>query len=310
MRDHLDALARDGFTVLPGLFDAADCAVISRAAGLLERLAPGKTVEQRFGNVRFFSGSEGQGESLRSTIWCALLDPELEALRRDPRLLAVLEPLIGDTILQVTNQIHTKIAGSRTSFPPHTDRSSRERAQGTAIRNLERSFFQTAIVAEDTPAERGALFFLPGSHRWSPGSSYAAPVDEYRHPGADFQPTVPEGFVVVEARAGDLVVWHGDTVHGSALNLATEGRRPLYINGYVSGEDALRGYWAWIQGQAVRMPGIEVPVVVYGAAAFDAFDLPAGVRLRAAYQALLATSTPLLKAATAPSPTAPARAGT
>ena len=281
------ALERDGFTVVSGLFSPGECADVDRAAARFEQLAPGRHFEARHGNVRFFSGAEPDGRtSLRSTTWCALLDPGLERLRRDPRLYGVLEPLLGPTMLQVTNQVHTKLAGSRTSFPPHTDRSSRDRAQGHAIRHLERSFYQTALVAEDTPRERGAVFFLPGSHRWSPGTAYAAPVSESKRPDEDFQDDVPDGFVVAECRAGDLLVWHGDTVHGSAVHRGSQGRRPLYINGYVRGSDAMRGYWAWIDGVPVPMPGIDVPVHVYGEASFDAFDLPAGIALRDAYRAL------------------------
>ena len=279
------ALEQQGFVLVKDVFTAAECAEISTAAEILAALAPGRHFQKRYGNVRFFSGLEDDGTtSLRSVIWCALLDARLEALRRDPRLYALLRPLLGDTIRQVTNQIHVKRSGSRTSFPPHSDRSSRVRAQGEEIRNLDRCFFQTAIVAEAMGPHNGGLFFMPGSHRWSPQSAYAELVQESRRPEEDFQATIPEGCVPVHAEAGDLLIWHGDTVHGSAISTAAAGQRPLYINGYVRAADCMRGYWSWIQGQPVAMPDIEVPVLVYGQPCFDAFAPKDGRQLRALYQ--------------------------
>lgn len=285
MRAWRDELDEQGFVRIPGVFEAERCAEIRDAAARILALAPGRAFDQRFGNVRFFSGREPDGtESLRSVIWCALLDERLEALRRDARLLDVLEPLIGDTLRQVTNQIHYKLPHSRTSFPLHSDRSSRQRAQGAEIRNLEASFYQTAIVAEPMGDHNGGLYFLPGSHRWSPGTVYAAHVDEARRPEEDFQAEMPEGCVSVEANAGDLLIWHGDAVHGSALNHASHGLRALYLNGYCRATDSLRGYWAWIRGQPVPMPDIDVPVLVYGEPRFEAFALEAGRALLEAYR--------------------------
>ncbi len=274
-----------GFVRIPAVFDAATCEGVRDAAARILALAPGRRFDQRFGNVRFFMGQEPDGtESLRSVIWCALLDERLEALRRDARLLDVLRPLLGDTLRQVTNQIHYKLPHSRSSFPLHSDRSSRQRAQGAEIRNLHSSFYQTAIVAEPMGAHNGGVYFLPGSHRWSPGTVYAAHVDEARRPEEDFQAEMPAGCVAVEADVGDLLVWHGDAVHGSALNHASGGMRALYLNGYARAQDCLRGYWAWIRGQPVPMPDIDVPVLVYGEPRFDAFALEAGQALLEAYR--------------------------
>lgn len=285
MQSWQQSLQEQGFVRIPGVFEAERCAEIRDAAARILALAPGRDFAERFGNVRFFSGQEPDGTaSLRSVIWCALLDARLEALRRDARLLDVLRPLLGDTLRQVTNQIHYKLPHSRTSFPLHSDRSSRERAQGEEIRALHDSFYQTAIVAEPMGAHNGGLYFLPGSHRWSPGTVYAAHVDETRRPEEDFEATMPEGCVLVEAAPGDLIVWHGDAVHGSALSHAASGMRPLYLNGYVRGQDCLRGYWAWIRGVPVPMPDIDVPVLVYGAPRFEAFALEAGRQLWERYQ--------------------------
>ena len=198
---------------------------------------------------------------------------------------SVLRPLLGDTLRQVTNQLHFKFAGSRTSFQLHADRSSRMRDQGTEIRTLDSCFYQTAIVTEPMNPSNGGIYFVAGSHRWSGASPYGDAADVSRRPDEDFEETMPEGCVPIVANAGDVIVWHGNTVHGSALRRSGTGGRVLYVNGYVRGADSLRGYWAWIRGTPVPLPPIDVPVVVYGAPSFEVFELDRARALLEAYRA-------------------------
>ncbi len=284
-------LEERGYTHIPRVFSAAECASIRAAGARIVAVSAGHSFEERFGNVRFFMGAAPDA-TLRSAIWCALLDPELERLRRDPRLFAYLRPLLGDSVRQVTNQLHFKLPGSRASFPLHSDRSSRDRAQGGEIRNLDRSFYQTAIVAERMGRHNGGVYFLPGSHRWSPGTPYAAHVDARRRPEEDFAGAMPEGCEAIEADEGDLLLWHGDAVHGSAVSHDPTSARLLYLNGYARAEDCLRGYFAWIDVAPVPMPPIGVPVLVYGPPDLDAFRLDEGEALRARVDALRGATTP------------------
>ena len=262
MSRFLQDMQNDGFSKVSNVFASCECEELLEAAARMQRMATGRHFTERFGNVRFFNNTT-QNE-LRSVIWCGLLDRRLEAFRRDARIFEVLSPLLGNTIRQVTNQIHFKQPGSLTSFPLHTDRSSRMRDQGPEIQHLENCFYQVGIVAEKMSLLNGGMYFLPGSHVWSAESPYAKVAEMGRKPEADFADKMPENCVAIEAEAGDVLVWSGDTVHGSALNQDPQSHRVLYINGYVRGTDTLRGYWAWIDGIPVPLPSIDVPVLVYG----------------------------------------------
>lgn len=285
----LSELVDRGFTCVRGLFSAEECEAVRRAAERVRTLAGHRGYEERFGNVRFFDGHDSAiGTSLRSVIWCGLLDEELERVRRDPRLLGLVTPLLGDTLRQVTNQLHYKSPGSRVSFPLHTDRSSRLRDQGDEIRALDSCFYQTGLVVEPMRLETGGLFFLPHSHRWAGEGDYAMAADGNRRPEDDFQEGMPEGCVAIEAEPGDVLVWHGDAVHGSGLSHATTSSRILYINGYVRAADCLRGYLASVSGQPVPLPPIDVPVLVYGEPRFERFQLDAARRLAHEYRAIRA----------------------
>lgn len=285
MEDYQSRLERDGFVHIPGVFTQKDCDEIQKSAERVQKLSIGKHFAERYGNIRFFDGKEEEdGRSLRSVIWCALLDEKLEAIRRDPRLLNLLYPILGDSLLQVTNQLHYKAPGSRVSFPLHTDRSSRLRAQGKQIRNLKTCFYQTGITIDPMSLHNGGVYYLPGSHKWSGESHYAQPAQKGLSPEADFEESMPEGCVSVNAKPGDVVIWSGDVVHGSALSSPDASNRLFYINGFVRAKDCLRGYWASINGQPIPLPTIDVPVMVYGEPDFAQFRLEAGKQLLEEYE--------------------------
>ena len=278
--DWIEALKRDGYSVVRGLFAPEEVAGLRVVAEAVRHQAVGRHFTERMGNVRFFSdGDSSRPDQLRSVIWCGLLSPQLEAVRRDPRLFELLEPLLGATIRQVTNQLHYKPPGADASFPLHTDRSSRLRDQGDQIRNLDSCFIQTGIAIDAMSGENGGVYYVPGSHHWSATSVHAQPASRRRRPEEDYEATMPEDCVPVCLEPGDVVVWTGDTVHGSAVNSSKERSRTLYINGYVRGRDCLRGYWAWIKGTPVPLPPIDVPALVYGEPGFEPFDASGATEL-------------------------------
>src|SRR3546814_3720663 len=60
-------------------------------------------------NTFFLLGDdEALGRVLRFAQWPAWIDPVLERVRRDPRLLEILAPLIGRDLKQIINQLHWK----------------------------------------------------------------------------------------------------------------------------------------------------------------------------------------------------------
>jgi ectoine hydroxylase-related dioxygenase (phytanoyl-CoA dioxygenase family) len=189
------------------------------------------------------------GRICRIATWPAYLEPALAQVRVDRRLLAILEPLIGPSLKQITSQLHWKPAGAeRVEFGYHQD--IRFRRPRGAYRNAERSFVQTAIAVDPHRAASGAVRLYPGSHRLGdlalggegPVLDQALSERDLAARGLD-----PADLVDIELDPGDVALWGLFTVHGSGVNRADHDRR-VYVNGYVTAADCDLGTWAFRDG--------------------------------------------------------------
>jgi ectoine hydroxylase-related dioxygenase (phytanoyl-CoA dioxygenase family) len=240
----------EGYAVLRGVFTAAEVAAI---AGAFDRhWAKGMAYPTSFrhGNLLYRLGEdESLGKILRLVQWPSYVDPLLEQMRRDPRWLAILEPLIGRDIKQIINQLHWKPPGAAgAEFAFHQD--ARFRRPASAYRNLATSYVQTGIAIDAHRRANGAMRLYPGSQRLGAKElAGAGPVlDQAMGDGQLIAAGLdPQKLVDVELDPGDVALWNVYTIHGSGPN-ETEGDRRFYLNGYVRAEDCDRGEWAFRDG--------------------------------------------------------------
>lgn len=256
-QDHVSRFRADGYAVVRGVFDAAEVAALADAFDRIhaEAMARGRSWRDR--NTLFRMADDAAlGRVLRFVQWPGWLEVTLERVRRDPRLLAILEPLIGRDLKQIINQMHWKPPGAAMAeFGFHQD--SRSRHPREAYRDLARSYIQTGIAVDPHRAENGAMIMVPGSHRlgelpYDPDRhSMDAVLDtaDLRRLGVD-----PVNLVTLEMAPGDVALWHVHTLHGSGPNRADIDRR-LYINGYVIAANCDRGEWAYRDGVPCPLAG-------------------------------------------------------
>jgi ectoine hydroxylase-related dioxygenase (phytanoyl-CoA dioxygenase family) len=239
-----------GYAVLRGLFGTAEVAALAAAFDRHWAIGMAHRASWRHGNRFYRQGRDAAlGRVLRLVQWPAYDDPLLAGVRTDPRILAVLEPLIGRDVKQIINQLHWKPPGAAAAeFAYHQD--SRFRRPREAYRDLRRSYVQTGIAVDPHTRENGAMRVYPGSHLLGDVDlSVAGSVmdsdmadESLRRAGLD-----PAKVVDLELEPGDFAFWNAITIHGSGRNTTARDRR-FYLNGYVRAADCDRGEWAFRDG--------------------------------------------------------------
>ena len=201
---------RDGFVVVPGLFDEQEMARISAWTDELERQPemPGRA-------MKYFEPSllrPGERVLQRIENFCPFHAGFAELCDGD-KLRGAVSRLIGEPAVLFKDKINFKLPGGD-GFKPHQD----QQAGWSTYTHL----FITAMVSIDsTTAENGCLELAAGHHtrgligeEWKPLTD-----DDMRKFGARAVPTQP----------GDAVFFDSYTPHASAPNLTAERRRVLYI---------------------------------------------------------------------------------
>ncbi len=209
-RTVLEAFRRDGFVMVPGLFDDEEIRRISAWTDELQGQpeAPGRC-------MMYFEASllhPGERVLQRIENFCPF-HTGFAALCVGDKLRGFASRLFGEPAVLFKDKINFKLPGGD-GFKPHQD----QQAGWSAYADL----FITAMVSIDaTTAGNGCLELAAGHHtrglvgdEWTPLTA-----DDMRRMGARPVPT----------QAGDVVFFDSYTPHASAPNLTSERRRVLYI---------------------------------------------------------------------------------
>jgi ectoine hydroxylase-related dioxygenase (phytanoyl-CoA dioxygenase family) len=192
---HCESMAGRGFSILPGMLDAASCDRLRNAvARAIADYRPGATEQSRLDRY------------LIHDLLCQ--ERMFAALLEDPRLQQVLEPLLGASWIMY--------AFTSSSLPP------REGNYGSRIHVDSPRFvpgyaFNIGVIwtLDEFTAANGATRLLPGSHR-----SEAAPQPE------EFERHCVEAI----CPRGSLIVFNGRTFHRAGENSTGEWRHALTMN--------------------------------------------------------------------------------
>jgi ectoine hydroxylase-related dioxygenase (phytanoyl-CoA dioxygenase family) len=262
LKDALKQYREEGYAVVRGLFTPAEVTAIAASFDRHWRTGVAHRASFRHGNLFYRQGKDPVlGKILRLVQWPSYVDATLEAVRRDPRWLDLLGPLIGRDIKQIINQLHWKPPGATAAdFAFHQD--VRFRRPRTAYRNLLDAYVQTGLAVDPHTKESGAMRLLPGSHRLGeieiagegPVLDQAMADERLARVGLD-----PARLVDVALEPGDVALWNLYTIHGSGPNRTRADRR-FYLNGYVRASDCDRGEWAFRDGAPVPLGA---PVLVH-----------------------------------------------
>ena len=206
----VDAFQRDGFVVVPGLFDAAEVREISAWTDELQALpeTPGHV-------MMYFEPSllhPGQRVLQRIENFCPF-HPGFAALCDSPKLRGLVATLFGEPALLFKDKINFKLPGGD-GFKPHQD----QQAGWSTYADL----FITAMVSIDpTTADNGCLELCAGQHTQGLLAGEWVPMTDADMARLHARP--------VPTEPGDVVFFDSYTPHASGPNLTPERRRVLYI---------------------------------------------------------------------------------
>ncbi len=239
---------RDGYTVIPNVFAPHEVEQMKMACDRWKFTGEllGRTWRKQ-NTVIWVNENEPSGPVVRGMQWPSYHDPVMDHYRTDPRLLMILEPLIGANIKQVINQLHWKKPGSKVTWPLHRDVRSRQPVED--FRDLYPSWVQTGIALDPHRAENGAMKVVPGSHmdyEHDPHNRSLYNVPQYAE---------DERIKDVVLNPGDVALWSAYTVHGGGYNTTEFMDRRLYINGFIRAENCDRGEWAFREGRTCHLHG-------------------------------------------------------
>ncbi len=253
--DYLEHYREQGYAVVRRVFGPSEVAEMAAAFERIYRqgLAHGASFRDR--NLVFRLAEDRKlGPVVRLVQWPAYHDAVLERVRRDPRMLDIVGPLLGRDVKQIINQLHWKPPGAEmVEFGYHQDIRSRRPRE--AYRRPEQAYVQTGIAIDRHRAENGAMIIFPGSHRLGElsighnGRIMDTPMSdaEIKRTGLD-----PADKLELVLEPGDVALWNLFTVHGSGPNTSSMDRR-FYLNGYVAATDCDRGEWAFRDGEPCQL---------------------------------------------------------
>lgn len=238
--DHLEQYGKDGYTIIRGVFNEEEIAQMKIAIDKWKHFGELLGATWRKQNTIIWV----EEEIVRGMQWPSYHDAILDRFRTDARMLEIIEPIIGNNIKQIINQVHWKKPGSNMTWPLHRD--VRSRKPDAAFQDLYESWVQTGIAIDPHTQENGAMKIVPGSHLDVPHDPTIE--SNWNCPSYNEDPRT----IVMELNPGDVGLWSAYTVHGGGFNTSKMDRR-IYINGFVKGDKCTRGEWVWKNGRVQNL---------------------------------------------------------
>jgi ectoine hydroxylase-related dioxygenase (phytanoyl-CoA dioxygenase family) len=260
---YVEEYREKGYAIVRGVFSADEIAELRLAFERTYAEGMSHHATWRHQNrVMWVQEHETVGRYVSGCQWQSWVDPVLDRVRSDPRMLAILEPLIGRDIKQIINQMHWKTPGTGQTWGLHQDVRSRTPAH--CFRNLGDAYVQTGLAIDRHWAGNGAMKVMPFSHQrgnlnMDGGVSHHRDTRENAVAAAGFDPAK---LVDVVMEPGDVALWGPYMIHGGGINTTADNARRLYINGYVRAADCDRS-------QPVFEGGRPVPLTIPALVQYD-----------------------------------------
>jgi phytanoyl-CoA hydroxylase len=225
-----DVFSEDGFVLVPHVFAPAELQTLADHVFHLRQ--PSGAARAKYGHDGYELLGKGSlaeltpGELVRieRLLRLHIFDPPTRRLMLDPRIIDLVRRLWPGDPLGVSALYYPKPPGAR-GFALHSDTGYLP----TDPPELAGAF----IAVDDADVENGALSVVRGSHRFSDVQRRAIPTHEFIFPEEFIQPAGTE-LVLVPMKAGDVLLFQGNSLHASLPNRTTDRWRRAFLCHYIS----------------------------------------------------------------------------
>jgi phytanoyl-CoA hydroxylase len=223
--EQVEAFERDGFLAVRGLFSLPEIEQLREHFMALQREA----LEAESPLRQFYaplSAREANGDILKQfprVMHPHRFDELSKQTMLDARLRTVLGQLFGEEPLASQSMFYYKPAGAK-GQALHQDNFYLNVKPGTCI--------AAWVSIDDSDAENGGMFVVPGSHREGLQCPHLADMSQSF---STEEVSVPSGLEAIQVplKAGDILFFNGSMIHGSTPNSSEHRFRRAFICHYV-----------------------------------------------------------------------------
>jgi len=236
-REQLAAYERDGFLLLPEVFSAQE---VETLVAEIRRMSADPAITRREEAI-----TEPGSDAVRSIFMVHVLSPLMGRLARDPRLIHVARQILGSEVYMHQSRANMKPGFKGKEFYWHSDFETWHVEDGMpAMRALSCS-----VLLTDNNECNGPLMLVPGSQNQFISCEGVTPENHYKQSLKKQEYGVPDpvslqllaeqgGIRAMTARAGSVVFFDCNTMHGSNSNISPWPRANVFMV-YNSVENAL-----------------------------------------------------------------------
>ncbi|NLY26721.1 MAG: ectoine hydroxylase [Alcaligenaceae bacterium] len=226
--DQVSSYEQNGFLLLEEVFLAEE---VAELVAEVERMCADPAIRQLEEAI-----TEPGSEAVRSIFRVHEINARIQALSRDPRLLNVARQILGSEVYIHQSRANMKPGFKGKEFYWHSDFETWHVEDGMpAMRALSCS-----VLLTDNNACNGPLMLVPGSHRQFVSCQGETPDDHYKQSLRKQEYGVPDplslqllveqgGITPMIAKAGSVVFFDCNTMHGSAGNISPWARSNVFM---------------------------------------------------------------------------------
>jgi ectoine hydroxylase len=215
----LNQFERDGWLMLENLFSAEEVATLMNDVPRIFALRRDEVVREK------------DGETPRSAFAAQTYSDPFRRLGRHPRLIEPVQKILDGPVYLHQFKVNAKAAFDGDVWQWHQDYGTWQRDDGMP----EPRALNIALFLEDVTTFNGPLMFIPGSHNDGVlGAGHDTATTSYPLWTLD-QKTVAalaneKGMLAPLGKAGSVLMFHSNLVHGSPGNMSPFSRTIVYIS--------------------------------------------------------------------------------